>query len=1578
MTIRTGVRSAPLRLYKPILAFAAVLAIAVLALSCIAISDDSSSDTSQSGKIGDLTWTFKEGALTVRGGSIPDYPNMAAAPWYDIRSDVEYIYIGDGVVDIGDNAFAGMNEVKHVDFGTSVKTIGRMSFSLVPFDRLVIPDTVTSVGASAFTHSYIHEVHIGKNVQSIGSNTFQCYNLKKITVDSANQYMKSVGATVMSKDGTKILCYVPESDATVFTIPDGVTEIAYPLHNANVRDLNIPASLSKLCYGAFDFSGLRTLNLDSGNKTFVMKGGVMTSPDGKTIVYFPDSTATSYTVPDGVETIGTTAFYGRYNLTSVTISDSVASIGDGAFTSCRKLASVTIPAAVIGSNAFAGCSKLASVEFANPVESIGSRAFSNTGLTSVTIRGAEGSVIGAGAFATNGSLARVTIQNVSEIGEEAFMGMGSGLWKKYERSTVGVSFNGSIGTIGARAFANANITSVNLPDGVTSIGEGAFADAAKLIVATIPSSVAYIASDAFGVKFADIGGKELSVSADNLAGFRFTGRSGLLTKTNTGFSFETNGGSRIPDMIGIAGRAATAPEPVKTNCEFEGWYSDSGLTSKYTIEKYPSRLVTLYAKWSYKTCTVTLDGNGGPDSSAQAVCMSSGISSYTEPSRTGYVLAGYCVGPAGGSQVMDSSGTLLANAGGYTDSEGRWTHDGDAVLYAKWLPLSYPVRLDGNGGSDGSASVVMGSSVITIGTDSVRDGYGLAGYCIDPEGHNTVINSDGSLAEFSGYVEGGVWVCANDALLYAKWAPLTCKVALNANGGAADGSFEVEYGTSDVCAFSTVAREGYDLSGFFTSADGGSMVSDSSGMLAAGVDGYTDSQGRWVYGGDAVLYAQWAAETCDVVLDRNGGASNGSATFTFGSSGKVWDHPLYSGFAAAGYCTMPSCSIQVLESDGTLIAGVEGYTDSEGNWVRTGETRLYTDWEPEIFTVTFDVNGGDPMSQTMQDIIFGSAYTLPVPTRAGMHFAGWKDEAGVILSSHGIWGLFDDTALTAQWSDTENVEMVFKGGEGATGPYYSIYAAGGSSVNLPGSEFHLSGHVFAEWSCGGQTYPAGEVFTAADAEFTALWTVKSYELSYVLDGVKLEGEYAPALHGYGESVTLLPVPVADGYDTAGWSCEYVGVLDGKITMPEYDVQMVAFTTPHVYSLYLEANGGGADGFAMTVYGGGETSYLLGVEKEGYALLGYYTEPEDGSGYLVMGYDGGFQWGVDGYTDNDGNWVRAEDTTLYAKWVSEVRFLTVNYIYSGGAAAAETYFDILAYGEGYSVESPAVTGYVPDIEKVEGSLTEYTKVIVTYSPREYTITFDSCGGTTADPLTQNYGSYVVLPAGITRDGYAFKAWLLDGEVFSENTMPAENLALTASWVPVPVVSGGTAVFVGGGDTAVIDLGQSAVFDIISDDSVTGVTVTGGGWSMDIPKGIVTGGGSTVTAGARTLSQSEIGALSDDVRAAVAGRTVYSLSLSDEYGTVDFSGNEITVHLPVQLDRNQSRSGLTVLCVNDEGQVEEVSAEYESGCLVFTTDHFSLWCISAPEGGSDEGTYAIAVCVVLILAVLACIAVPRRKA
>jgi hypothetical protein len=366
--------------------------------------------------------------------------------------------------------------------GLPVTSISEDAFdACVSLTTVAIPNNVTSIGDSAFSGTSVTNATIPNSVTHIGEDAFgACPRLTAITVDALNSFYGSLDGVLFNKSQT-LLLQCPGGKAGSYTIPNsvtsigdeafsgcaGLTSITIPNSVTSIGDeafsgcvsltsITIPNSVTNLGAGVFEnCASLSAITVDALNAFYSSVDGVLFDKSQTTLLQYPGGKAGSYTIADGVTSIGEGAFGECAGLTSVNIANSVTNLGESAFRGCVDLASATIGDGVttIGADAFEFCASLANVTIGNRVTSIGSGGFwFCTGLTNVTIPGSVTS-IGEGAFGACTRLTSVTIpDSVTNLADWAFY---------YCISLAGVTIGNSVTNLGDWAFADCtNLTGV--------------------------------------------------------------------------------------------------------------------------------------------------------------------------------------------------------------------------------------------------------------------------------------------------------------------------------------------------------------------------------------------------------------------------------------------------------------------------------------------------------------------------------------------------------------------------------------------------------------------------------------------------------------------------------------------------------------------------------------------------------------------------------------------------------------------------------------------------------------------------------------------------------------------------------------------------------------------------------------------------------------------------------------------------------------------------------------------------------------------------------------------------------------
>ena len=390
----------------------------------------------------------------------------------------------EGLTYIGSSVFANQTQMTSVIIPVTVQEIQASAFasctSLLTVDFQTkdgYDQALTKIGEKAFQNcEALQSVTIPANVTSIGNYAFQnCYNLSSATL---NAKVTTVGTYMFSNAGKN-------AESFTVTIPEGVKTISNYMFQTTttLTSITIPSTVTTVGQYAFSGSGLTGAN----PVTFTEKaagGYAVTKFDN--YAFQNCKAITAFDVPTSVTTLGTYVFSGCTALADVSIPSALTAIPNYAFQN-TAISEFTISEKVktIGQYSFAGCKNLTSIAIPSAVTKIDNYAFKGAGLTSVSIP-ATVTTIGTNVFenctslttATFGENASSTSVNVA-IGNYAFSGC---------TALTSITLSKHVKTIGTYAFKGTAITSMVVPEGVTSLGQQAFENCTALTEVTLGNS----------------------------------------------------------------------------------------------------------------------------------------------------------------------------------------------------------------------------------------------------------------------------------------------------------------------------------------------------------------------------------------------------------------------------------------------------------------------------------------------------------------------------------------------------------------------------------------------------------------------------------------------------------------------------------------------------------------------------------------------------------------------------------------------------------------------------------------------------------------------------------------------------------------------------------------------------------------------------------------------------------------------------------------------------------------------------------------------------------------------------------
>ena len=279
--------------------------------------------TTNNGAITIIQYTGSGGAVTIPGAT---NGLLVTSIGYEafLGSGLTSVTIPDTVTSIGDSAFENCYSLASVAIPDSVTSIGELAFNeCTSLSGVTIGNSVTIIGVEAFFYcTSLDGVTIGNSVTNIGDSAFQnCLSLSGVYFQGN---APAADSSVFSGDTNATVYYLPGTTNWGSTFA-GVPAVAwYP---------PVP-------YTFTTNNGAITITGYTGSNSVVTVPGTITGLPVTSIgeyAFFDCTNLSSVTIPDGVTSIGASAFSWCTSLTSVTLPNSVTSLGDSAFDSCTGL-----------------------------------------------------------------------------------------------------------------------------------------------------------------------------------------------------------------------------------------------------------------------------------------------------------------------------------------------------------------------------------------------------------------------------------------------------------------------------------------------------------------------------------------------------------------------------------------------------------------------------------------------------------------------------------------------------------------------------------------------------------------------------------------------------------------------------------------------------------------------------------------------------------------------------------------------------------------------------------------------------------------------------------------------------------------------------------------------------------------------------------------------------------------------------------------------------------------------------------------------------------------------------------------
>ena len=464
--------------------------------------------------------------------------------------------------------------------------------------------------------------------------------------------------------------------------------------------------------------------------------------------------------------------------------------------------------------------------------------------------------------------------------------------------------------------------------------------------------------------------------------------------------------------------------------------------------------------------------------------------------------------------------------------------------------------------------------------------------------------------------------------------------------------------------------------------------------------------------------------------------------------------------------------------------------------------------------------GGGKLGGSGDDIkiVVGNNGTYTAPSYEGLTrpdgnsdtYFYWLDSDGNSYIPGGAVSS-DVTTLTAKWEPLKYSVTLEPNGGVINNNNIIEYVFGQGAALPSASDMEKEYHTFGGWytSSDFSGSPVTEIshVDKGDKIYYAKWNANQYTITFDTGG---GSNILPITQDYGTTITKPSNPTKEGYTFKGWDKEIPDI------MPTENITIKALWDVNKYTITFDTDGGSTVSPITQDYGTTINKPSDPIKTE-YTFAGW--EPEIPATMPANNITIKAKWNVKQYTitfDTDGGsnvdsitqdygsavvkpldptktgytfagWDKtipatmpAENITIKAKW--DINQYTITFDTDGGSVVSPITQD---YGTRIDKPSePTREGYTFMVwdNAIPNTMPAHDMLIkALWKINKYTVTFDSDGGSNIDPITLDYGSVITKPSNPTKTGHIFGGWFKDGTLFDFNATLTMDITLKANWI-----------------------------------------------------------------------------------------------------------------------------------------------------------------------------------------------------